>query len=112
MDNDIKINDDGESLADICAIDLQRYLQVPEPKSLRLYEQMKLQTPARIGAWRTGTRPLTDTLIRFRADHAAAQDSVMGEILQEFPDRFNMLFTRSRCIDKDQYLTRPDLGRI
>ncbi|MEI6287854.1 MAG: ethanolamine ammonia-lyase subunit EutC [Bacillota bacterium] len=104
--------DDGEPLSDIGAVDLQRYLQVPEPKSLRLYEQMKLQTPARIGAWRTGTRPLTDTLIRFRADHAAAQDSVMSEIPQEFPDKFNMLCTRSRCIDKDQYLTRPDLGRL
>lgn len=87
------------------------HLQVPEPIDLRRYEAMKQSTPARIGVWRCGPRPLTDTLLRFRADHAVAQDSVLGEVPPTFPAMYNMVYTQSMCQAKDEYLTRPDLGR-
>lgn len=103
--------DSEPPLDDLAAIDLQRNLQVPDPINRRLYEDMKLATPARIGVWRCGPRPLTQTLLRFRADHAVAQDSVLGEVNKEFPAQYKMVVTHSRCQDKDQYLTRPDLGR-
>jgi ethanolamine ammonia-lyase small subunit len=98
-------------LKDLSETDLQKYLQVPEPVNGRLYEEMKLATPARIGVWRCGARPLTDTLLRFRADHAAAQDSVLGEVPPAFAEKFQMTFVNTMCTDKDEYLTRPDLGR-
>lgn len=101
----------GEDISDLAKVDLQRYLQVPRPVNRELYEEMKLSTPARIGVWRCGTRPLTDTLLRFRADHAVAQDSVMGEVPAEFPARYNMVCVKTMCESKDEYLTRPDLGR-
>jgi ethanolamine ammonia-lyase small subunit len=101
-------NDAG---SDLSMIDLQRYLQVPQPINKELYEEMKLSTPARIGVWRCGSRPLTDTWLRFRADHAVAQDSVVGEVPQEFPEKFNMVSVQTMCSCKDEYLTRPDLGR-
>ena len=102
---------DGNNIEDLAKVDLQRYLQVPEPKNRSLYEEMKLTTPARIGVWRCGTRPLTDTWLRFRADHAVAQDSVLGEVPEEFPAKYNMVSVKSMCESKDEYLTRPDLGR-
>lgn len=98
-------------LPDLSEVDLQKYLQVPDPLNRRLYEDMKMSTPARIGVWRCGTRPLTDTLLRFRADHAVAQDSVIGEVPEEFVARYNMVPVKTMCRDKDEYLTRPDLGR-
>jgi ethanolamine ammonia-lyase small subunit len=85
---------------------------VPDPKNKDLYMDMKKSTAARIGVWRAGPRPLTQTLLRFRADHAVAQDSVMGEISEEDAAKFKMVFVKSACRDKDEYLTRPDLGRI
>jgi len=90
---------------------LQRYLQVPDPVNKALYEEMKLSTPARIRVWRSGPRPLTDTLLRFRADHAVAQDSVLGEVPEEFPSKYDMVSIQTLCQSKDEYLTRPDLGR-
>jgi len=98
-------------IIDLAEIDLQRYLQVPNPVNKALYEEMKLSTPARIGVWRSGPRPLTDTLLRFRADHAVAQDSVLGEVPEDFPVKYDMVSIQTLCQSKDEYLTRPDLGR-
>jgi len=103
---------DSSDIEDISAIDLQGQLLVPNPKNKELYMDMKKSTAARIGVFRAGPRPLTQTLLRFRADHAVAQDSVMGEVDEHFGDQYNMVFVKSACKDKDEYLTRPELGRI
>lgn len=102
---------EGCQIIDLAEIDLQRNLQVPNPVNKALYEDMMLSTPARLGVWRSGPRPLTNTLLRFRADHAVAQDSVLGEVPEDFPVRYNMVSVQSFCQSKDEYLTRPDLGR-
>lgn len=102
---------DSSDIEDISTIDLQKQLLVPEPKNKDLYMDMKKSTSARIGVWRAGPRPLTETLLRFRADHAVAQDSVMGEISEEDAAKYKMVYVKSACKDKDEYLTRPDLGR-
>lgn len=99
-------------LEDLAAVNLQHYLQVPQPVNAELYKEMKLATPARIGVWRAGVRPLTDTLLRFRADHAVAQDSVLGEVPETFPEQYKMVSVVTKCSSKDEYLTRPDLGRL
>ena len=103
--------DDGEALSDLARVDLQHYLQVPAPLNAEFYKAMKLATPARIGVWRAGPRPLTDTWLRFRADHAVAQDSVLGDVPEGFPDKYNMVCVKTLCSSKDEYLTRPDMGR-
>lgn len=100
-----------EELHDLTAVYLQSCLQVPEPVNRAMYEEMKTATPARIGVWRAGTRPLTETLLRFRADHAKAQDAVLSDVSEEFIQKNNWVMLRSSCRDKDEYLTRPDLGR-
>lgn len=103
---------DSSDIEDLSTIDLQTQLLVPEPKNKDLYMDMKKSTAARIGVWRAGPRPLTETLLRFRADHAVAQDSVMGEISEEDAAKYKMVYVKSACKDKDEYLTRPDLGRV
>ncbi len=72
---------------------------------------MKAKTPARLGIGRAGTRYKTETVLRFRADHAAAQDAVFSYVDEEFIKENNMFAVETLCKDKDEYLTRPDLGR-
>jgi len=98
-------------LPDLSAVSLQSHLQVAAPLNREFYLAMKKTTPARIGVGRCGTRPLTETLLRFRADHATAQDAVLNDVTAEFVNRLNLIPLHSACRDKDEFLTRPDLGR-
>ena len=50
-------------------------------------------------------------MLRFRADHAAAQDAVFSQVDEDFAARNGMTEVQTRCHDKEEYLTRPDLGR-
>ncbi len=100
-----------ESLPDITAIDLKKQVLVPEPENLEGLLKMKETTPARIGVWRAGPRYKTETLLRFRADHAVAMDAVFSDVSEEFLQAMNLLPIKTRCRNKDEYLTRPDLGR-
>lgn len=98
-------------LEDITQIDIKEQLLVPEPENRDGYLEMKLKTPARIGIWRAGPRYKTTTMLRFRADHAAAQDAVFSDVDEAFVDKNGLVKVETRCKDKDEYLTRPDLGR-
>lgn len=68
-------------------------------------------TPARIGVGRAGTRPKTKTWLQFRLDHAAAVDAVYGEVSEELLQKLNVSTVTTRVTDKEEYITRPDLGR-
>lgn len=72
---------------------------------------MKQMTPARLGLWRAGPRYKTETILRFRADHAVAQDSVFSYVSEDLVKEMNFIPVNTKCQDKDEYLTRPDLGR-
>lgn len=97
---------------DIAAIDLSEHLMVPEPANKDAYLKFKKATPARVGIWRTGARYLTESMLRFRADHAVAQDAVFDNVSEEFIADWGLLEVKTQCRDKDEYLTRPDLGRL
>lgn len=103
------ISDD--TLPDITKIEIRKELLVPEPLNQEAYMEMKDSTPARIGVWRAGPRYKTSTSLRFKADHAAAQDAVFSYVDEEFIKRNNLFPTITLCKDKDEYITRPDLGR-
>ncbi len=68
-------------------------------------------TPARIGVGRTGTRYRTNTLLRFRADHAAAKDAVMSEVDPQLLSKVGLLEVKTRAESKAHFLQRPDAGR-
>lgn len=101
----------GESLPDIGAINLQEVIKVPNPHNMDALKAMRRSTPARIAVWRTGPRYLTDTLLRFRADHAVAMDAVFTDVSEDWIKQHSLPHFKTLCENKDIFLTRPDLGR-
>jgi len=91
--------------------DLRDEMLVPAPRNFELLKKMKKSTPARVGAYRAGARYKTDALLRFRTDHAAAMDAVFSSVSEDFLDKMGLTAVNTKCRDKDEYLTRPDLGR-
>ena len=57
-----------------------RGIGVGEPYDPRVMPELLRSTPARIAVGRTGPRYKTNTMLRFRADHAAAKDAVVSEV--------------------------------
>lgn len=98
-------------LSDITMVDMRKQLLVPNPENREDYLQMKAKTSARVGVWRAGPRYKTEMLLRFRADHAVAMDAVFTDVSEEILAEMNLFTVKTKCKDKDEYLTRPDLGR-
>lgn len=106
-----QVPDDSNYLDDITTIDLRKQYLVENPAQPESFLQLKARTPARIGVGRAGARYRTITQLRVRADHAAAQDSVFSDVPESFWQEHHWTFVQTMCKDKDEYLTRPDLGR-
>ena len=102
---------DGDFVPDVTELDLRKLYQTDDPQNGEEFRKMKLKTPARLGSGRAGPRYKTLTMLRFRADHAAAQDSVFSQVPEDFAQKNGLVPVQTRCTDKDMYLTRPDLGR-
>ena len=103
--------DDGDFVPDGTALDLRRLYLVENPENGEKFRKMKERTPARLGSGRSGPRYKTLTMLRFRADHAAAQDAVFSQVPEDFAAKNGMAEVQTKCHDKDEYLTRPDHGR-
>ena len=86
-------------------------MQISNPFNADAVKAMKKSTPARIGIGRAGARPKTMSWLRFLADHAVAQDAVFLDVSEEFLTRMNLMSVQSAVANKDEFLTRPDLGR-
>ncbi len=69
-------------------------------------------TNARICVGRSGTRFTTQTLLKFRLDHAIANDAVWSAIDQEKIDNLGFYSIQTKVQDKEEFIRRPDLGRI
>lgn len=86
-------------------------MQIKNPFNADAVKAMKKSTPARIGIGRAGARPKTMSWLRFLADHAVAQDAVFLDVSEDFLKRMNLISVQSAVSNKDEFLTRPDLGR-
>ncbi len=102
---------DGDFVPDVTALDLRKLYLVENPENGEKFRALKAKTPARLGMGKAGARYKTLTMLRFRADHAAAQDTVFEELDADFAKEHDLLPTKTKCDSKDIYLTRPDLGR-
>lgn len=102
--------EEGE-LKDIGAINIKDQMLVNNPENVEEYMKLKQRTSARLGIGRAGTRFKTDVLLRFRADHAAAQDAVFNDVPESLLEEVGLFEVLSECESRDQYVTRPDLGR-
>ena len=102
---------DGDFVEDVSKLDLRKLYMVENAKDPETFQRLKAKTPARLGSGRAGPRYKTLTMLRFRADHAAAQDAVFSQVPEDYAQQQGLLPVQTRCRDKDEYLTRPDLGR-
>lgn len=103
--------DENGMIPDITEKDIRTTLLVEDPTDRDGYLKMKSHTPARLGIGRTGARYKTETMMRFRADHAAAQDAVFTDVDENVLKEMNLITLQTMCSTKDEFITRPDLGR-
>ena len=101
----------GDFVPDVTDLDLRKLYLTEKPQNKEAFARLKAHTPARLGMGKAGPRYKTLTMLRFRADHAAAQDAVFSQVAEDFAKNHGMTEVRTKCRDKDEYLTRPDLGR-
>lgn len=100
-----------EAGVDITSPDIKAVPLLETPQDRESLERMMCSTPARIGVGRAGPRLKTQTLLTLRADHAAARDAVMMDVPEQLLERLGLFSVQTCCTSKDQFLTRPDLGR-
>ncbi|MDR1430598.1 MAG: ethanolamine ammonia-lyase subunit EutC [Propionibacteriaceae bacterium] len=96
---------------DVTAISTKDEFHVPKPENREGYLAMKQSTVGRLGVWRAGPRYNTWSMLHFRADHATAQDAVFTDVPEEFVQQQGFVAGQSLATSKDEFLTRPDLGR-
>lgn len=102
---------DGDFVPDVTALDLRKLYLVEGASDGEKFKKMKMKTPARLGCGKAGARYKTLTMLRFRADHAAAQDAVFSQVSEDYAQKNGMVAVQTECASKDEYLTRPDKGR-
>ena len=102
---------EGDFVPDVSALELRKLYLVENAADAEKFKKMKEKTPARLGCGKAGSRYKTLTMLRFRADHAAAQDAVFSQVSEDFAKKNGMVEVQTECGSKDEYLTRPDKGR-
>lgn len=102
MNNDVK---------DITSVPMNDFI-FTDTENEKALVNLKKFTDARIGIGRAGARYKTVPYLRFRADHAAANDAVMLEVDEKTIQNLGLFEIRTKCKNKYEMLTRPDWGRI
>lgn len=103
---------EDNALPDLGSDEYKTWIGVDDPHSLRVLQELRQSTGARICVGRSGPRPRTTSLLRFLADHSRSKDTVLKEISAEWVTRCGLFEVQSQIGDKDEYLTRPDRGRL
>jgi len=100
-----------EFARDISSIDYTNRVTIDNPLDMESCVRLKKATNARICIGRAGDRFKTETLLRFSADHAVAIDSVWSHVDETIIDELGFYKVQTLIKDKEEYITRPDLGR-
>lgn len=102
---------DAPVFEDITSKQAKAYPTIDNAADFDSVVRMKGKTPARIGVGRSGPRLKTQTLLTLRADHAAARDAVFKDVDEKLLEQLGLFSVKTCCKDKNEFLTRPDLGR-
>jgi len=87
--------------------------RVKNPKDANGLRALMDSTTARIGVGRAGPRYSTASLLLFQGDHAVTQDALYRDVDQKLLDEFNLFTVQTKITGgKQEYLLRPDLGRL
>ena len=91
-----------------------RYLpRVKNPKDAQGLKALLASTTARISVGRAGPRYSTASLLLFQGDHAVTQDALYRDVDQKLLNEFNLFTVQTKITGgKQEYLLRPDLGRL
>lgn len=98
-------------IEDIAAPEVKHRPLLDNPADPDGLQRMLSKTPARIGVGKAGARLKTKTQLALRADHAAARDSVFADVDEGLIEKMNLFAVQTCCHDRNEHLTRPDLGR-
>lgn len=101
----------GDSLLDLGERQFKKWNGIVGASDPRVNDDLIGQTDARVCTGRTGPRPRTTSLLRFLADHSRSKDTVIKNVDSAWLDKCGLMEIQSCAKDKDEYLTRPDLGR-
>ncbi len=104
-------SDDNDKLVDITSKEVKSVPLLENSADEEGLLRIMNKTPARIGVGRAGPRLKTQTLLALRADHAAARDSVFADVNEDLIKQMNLPAFTTCCVDRNEHLTRPDLGR-
>jgi ethanolamine ammonia-lyase small subunit len=87
--------------------------RVQNPKDAQGLRALMASTTARIGVGRAGPRYSTASLLLFQGDHAVTQDALYRDVDQKLLDEFQLFTVETKVTGgKQEYLLRPDLGRL
>ena len=106
-----KVSSD-DMLPDLGGDEFKYWIGIEDPASLQVLKELRQSTQARVCVGRSGPRPRTTSLLRFLADHSRSKDTVLKEISAEWVTRAGLFEVQSQITDKDEFLTRPDKGRL
>lgn len=99
-------------LMDLTSAEGKAEITLDHPLNRDMLEQMKRSTPARIGVGSAGPRLKTRTYLTLRADHAGARDAVFRDVDEDVLREMGLFTVQSMCENRNEHLTRPDLGRL
>lgn len=102
---------DEGSLEDLGSDAIKKFNGVDSPKNAEIVKEFIAATGARLGTGKVGPRPKTIAYLRFLADHSRSKGTVFKEVPDEWLEKTGMWSVQSMATHKDEYLTRPDLGR-
>ena len=102
---------DDASLPDLGEERFKKWNGVINAADSKVVDDLMSQTNARMGTGRAGPRPRTIALLRFLADHSRSKDTVIKNVESSWLQERGLMEVQTCAVDKDQYLTRPDLGR-
>ncbi len=103
--------DRDQELSDLTEREYKSQIQFIDPENQLALRAMRRATTARIGIGRSGCRLTTKALLSLRADHAMAKDAVLKNVDEKLLEDMHLNTIKSRCMDINEHLTRPDLGR-
>lgn len=101
----------ADTLKDLTEEEYKELIQLEDPLNPLALRAMERATTARIGIGRNGERLTTKAMLSLRADHAMAKDAVMKPVDEGLLEQMNLPLIQSKCLEINEHLTRPDLGR-
>ncbi len=84
---------------------------IRNPRDETALSNLRSQTPARIGVGRMGPRYSTMAWLKFRSDHARAQDALYHTVSEALLNELGLFTIQTKARNIEEFLTRPDLGR-